>query len=77
MASRGSIRMRSDRVTQVVLETVAGLVGVGKASIEWSCLVGLEFLFHLLRHLQLVDFSRSKRKVFGSDTLKPRPNPSD
>lgn len=54
--------MTSDRFTQVVLVTVAGLVGVGKACIEWSRLVGLDFLFHLLRHLQLVDFSRQSKR---------------
>lgn len=46
---------RVGSVTQVVLETVAGLVGVGEAGVKRSCPVVLDLLVHVLRHLQLVD----------------------
>lgn len=49
--------MTSRRFTQVVLVTVAGLVGVWEACIKWSGPVGPD----LLLHLQLVDFSRNEQ----------------
>ena len=39
-------------VTEIVLETVAGLVGVGEAGVERSRPVVLDLLLDLIRHLQ-------------------------
>ena len=38
-------------VTQIVLETVACLVGVGETGIEWSRPVVLDLLLDYVRHL--------------------------
>lgn len=43
---------------QVVLETVAGLVGVGEAGVERSRPVVLDLLLDMVRHLQLLDMCR-------------------
>lgn len=45
-------------LTQIVLETVAGLVGVGEAGVKRSRPVVLDLLLHLVRHLQLLDICR-------------------
>lgn len=70
--------MHRARCTQVVLEAVAGLVGVGEASVEGSCPVAPDLLLHRLRHLQLLlrtptgnrqvheHFVRNKLKRFAS-----------
>lgn len=39
--------MTSGRFTQVVLETVAGVVGVWEASMDRGCPGGLDLLLHL------------------------------
>lgn len=41
--------------TQIVLVTVAGLVGVGEAGVERSRPVVLDLLLDVVRHLQLLD----------------------
>lgn len=43
-----------DELTQVVLETVAGLVGVGESGVEGSSPVGLDLLLDILSHLSMI-----------------------
>lgn len=44
--------------TQIVLVTVAGLVGVWEAGVERSSPVVLDLLLDVVRHLQLLDICR-------------------
>lgn len=50
--------MKQVAFTQIVLETVAGLVGVGEAGVERSRPVVLDLLLDMVRHLQLLDMCR-------------------
>lgn len=56
--------------TQVVLETVAGLVGVGKAGVERGRPVILDLLLHLLRHFYWICKRRNESFISPLQSIR-------